>query len=157
MQTSINLQEPFMYSIIPLIIVIVLTILFTYFSKKIKPIKKNKEKQEIRVIPQRNIKNIPVIKNKYLKQLDDIEYKFTNNKMKIRTAYQNISKIIRMFVFEVTDVTTQNYSLTEIKKLDLPILYELIEEYYEPEFAYKSIGDFNSSINKAKEVIKKWN
>ena len=61
-----------------------------------------------------------------------------------------------MFVFEVTDITTQNYSLTEIKKLNIPHLYELIKEYYEPEFADKSVGDFNDAINKARSVISKW-
>ena len=35
--------------------------------------------------------------------------------------------------------------------------YELIEEYYEPEFSYKSIGDFKNSIHKARRVINEWN
>lgn len=61
-----------------------------------------------------------------------------------------------MFVFEVTDITTQNYSLSEIKKLNIPILYELIEEYYEPEFAEQTNGDFDNSINKARRVIEQW-
>lgn len=112
--------------------------------------------EEVKVIPERNIKNIPVIKNKYLQQLNDIEDKYTNNKIELRKAYQLISEAIRLFVFEVTDITTQNYSLTEIKKINIPVLYELIEEYYEPEFASKTIGDFNSSINKARRVINEW-
>jgi hypothetical protein len=62
-----------------------------------------------------------------------------------------------MFVFEVTDIETQNYTLDEIKKLNMPGLYELIEEFYEPEFALKSVGDFDNSIEKARSVIKKWN
>ena len=41
MQTSINLQEPFTYSIIPLIIILCLTLLVTYYliysrKKKVK-------------------------------------------------------------------------------------------------------------------------
>ena len=61
-----------------------------------------------------------------------------------------------MFVFEITDITTQNYSLSEIKKLNIPILYDLIEEYYEPEFASKPKGDFEKSIIKARRVINEW-
>ena len=159
MQTSINLQDPFTYSIIPLIIVIGLAVLETWYfiySKKTKEKAKVKE-NEVKVIPERNIKNIPVIKGKYLNQLDSIEYKYANQMIELRTAYQLISEAIRLFVFEITDITTQNYSLTEIKKLNIPSLYELIEEYYEPEFASKSIGDFSSSINKARRVIKEWN
>lgn len=159
MQTSINLQAPFTYSIIPLIIVIGLIGLETWYfinSRKIKE-KTKVEENEVKVIPEKNIKNIPAIKGKYLNQLDSIEYKYTNQMIELRKAYQLISETIRLFVFEITDITTQNYSLAEIKKLNIPILYELIEEYYEPEFASKSVGDFSSSINKARRVINEWN
>ena len=159
MQTSINLQEPFTYSVIPIIITTCLTIIETYYLiySRRKKEKHNVDDIEIKVIPEKNIKNIPVIKEKYLNELDIIEYRYTNNIIELRKAYQMISQAIRLFVFEVTDITTQNYSLTEIKKVNMPILYELIKEYYEPEFASKSVGDFSSSINKAKGVIKKWN
>ena len=159
MQISIDLQEPYTYSIIPLIIVISLVLLesyyFIYLRNKNKKI--NIEENNVKEIPDKNIKNIPVIKNKYLNQLDFIENKYTNNKIELRKAYQMISEAIRLFVFEITDITTHNYSLTEIKRLNIPNIYELIAEYYEPEFASKSIGDFNSSINKARRVINEWN
>jgi len=159
MQTSINLQEPFTYSLIPLIIVIGLVVLETYYfihsGKKKEKIKE--EENKVKAIPEKNIKDIPVIKKKYLEQLDSIEYKYTNQIIELRKAYQLISQNIRLFVFEITDITTQNYSLAEIKKLNIPNLYELIEEYYEPEFASKSTGDFSNSINKARRVIKEWN
>lgn len=159
MQTSINLQEPFTYSIIPLIITLCLTVTITcyliYTRKKKEKVKVIEN--EIKVIPEKNIKDIPVIKSKYLNQLNSIEYKYNNEMIELRKAYQLISETIRLFVFEITDITTQNYSLSEIKKLNIPILYELIKEYYEPEFASKSIGDFNNSINKARRVINEWN
>ena len=159
MQISIDLLEPYTYSIIPLIIVITIVLLesyyFIYLRNKNKKI--NIKENSVKEIPEKNIKNIPVIKNKYLIQLDLIENKYTNNKIELRKAYQMISEAIRLFVFEITDITTQNYSLTEIKKLNIPNIYELIAEYYEPEFASKSIGDFNSSINKARRVINEWN
>lgn len=158
MQTSIKLQEPFTYSIILLVIaisfVLVITFYFIYTKKK----KQKPQKEEkVKAIPEKNIKNVPVIKGKYLSQLDSIEYKYTSNMIELRKAYQLISEAIRLFVFEITDITTQNYSLAEIKKLNIPNLYELIEEYYEPEFASKSTGDFSNSISKARRVIKEWN
>ena len=158
MQTTINLQEPFTYSLIPLIITIVFIIGLTIYlicSKKTKNeviIKKN----SVKTIPERNKKNIPVIKNKYIQQLNEVEDRYTNKEIELRKAYQLISESIRLFVFEVTNITTQNYSLAEIKKLNIPELYELIEEYYEPEFASKTVGDFISSINKARRVINEW-
>ena len=158
MQTSINLQDPFTYSVIPLIISICISIIFIiliYFNKLAK--KSKIENIVVKEIPEKNIKNIPVIKGKYLNQLDSIEYKYVNQMIELRKAYQLISEAIRLFVFEITDITTQNYSLAEIKKLNMPTLYNLIEEYYEPEFASKSIGDFEASINKARRVINEWN
>ena len=159
MQTSINLQEPFAYSIIPVIITICLILIETYYLIYTKKKKEKNRIDEVKVkaIPEKNIKNIPVIKEKYLNQLDTIEYRYTNNMIELRKAYQMISEAVRLFVFEITDITTQNYSLAEIKKLNIPILYELIKEYYEPEFASKSVGDFTTSINKARRVINEWN
>lgn len=159
MQTSINLQEPFIYSIFSLIFLLCIVAIITYYLIRNKTEKEKNEiiENKIKEIPEKNKKNIPVIKEKYLKQLESIEYKYDNDIIELRKAYQLVSEAIRMFVFEITDITTQNYSLTEIKKLNIPNLYELIEEYYEPEFASKSIGDFNSSINKARRVINEWN
>lgn len=158
MQTSVNLQEPFTYSVIPLIIMISAVIGMTCYLIYLVKTKKTKvEQTKIEVIPEKNIKNIPVIKEKYFRQLDSIEYKYINQMIELRKAYQLISEAMRLFVFEVTDVTTQNYSLKEIEKLGMPELYELIKEYYEPEFASKSVGDFKSSINKARRVINTWN
>ena len=157
MQTFINLQEPFTYSVIPMVIFIIIIVILTCYLLFFKKKKEVLNVENVKVIPEKNIKNIPVIKDKYLKQLDSIEYKYSNNMIELRKAYQLISEAIRLFVFEVTDITTQNYSLAEIKKLNIPHLYNLIEEYYEPEFASKSIGDFNNSINKARRVINEWN
>ncbi len=156
MQTSIKLQELFTYSLIPLIIssclIIILTVYLIYSKKNKKEtnlkIKKNLDK---------NQKNIQTIEEKYLKRLDAIECKYKNNKISLRKSYQSISEAIRLFVFEVTDIKTQNYSLSEIKTLNMPTLYELIKEYYEPEFASRSEGDFEASINNARRVIKQWN
>lgn len=158
MQTSIKLQEPFTYSVIPSIIIILFVLVMTVYliySKRKK--KKVNAKDNLKVIPEKNIKNVPVIKGKYLEQLNSIEYRYTNNMIDLRKAYQLISESIRMFVFEITDITTQNYSLKEIEKLNIPNLYDLIEEYYEPEFASKSVGDFGVSIEKARRVVEKWN
>lgn len=158
MQISVDLQEPFRYSVIPLLILIIVVCVITYIIIHDKRDKSNKQTKIKTVeIPEKNIKNIPVIKNKYLEELDNIKDKYENKKIELRMAYQMISSSIRMFIFEVTDIETQNYTLEEIKKIDMPVLYELIEEYYEPEFSAKSIGDFNEAINKARRIIEKWN
>ncbi len=156
MQTSIKLQGMFTYSILPLIIIIFLIIILTFYFIYLKKSNKKNEEKNIKQILEKNIKNVPVIKSKYMKQLNEIEEQYKNKAIELRMAYQMISEAIRLFVFEITDITTQNYSLSEIKKLNMPELYDLIEEYYEPEFASKSVGDFEESINKARRVINEW-
>ena len=155
MQTLVNLQEPMGYSFLPILLcflIIIGVVIFLILTRK----KVTTNNNAVKVIPQKNVKNIPVIKNKYLKELENIENKYQNNEIQIRKAYQLISEAVRMFVFEITDISTQNYSLKEIKKLSIPNLYEAIEEYYEPEFASKSTGDFETSIKKAKEIVKNY-
>ena len=154
MQTSVSLQEPYSFSIVPIIVLIIIASALVFVLLFLK--KNQKEKSEVKAIPQKNIKNIPAIKNKHLRELEAIEYQYKSNKLELRKAYQMISENVRLFVFEVTDITTQNYSLMEIKKLNIPNLYETIAEYYEPEFSKKPSGDFINSVNKAKDIIQKF-
>ena len=160
MHTSVNLQEQASYSVIPLLLIILvlglltIILIFIYIKSPKKEVKINNKK--VKEIPEKNIKNIPVIKNKYLEQLDSIKYKYDHEMVDLRKAYQLISETIRLFVFEITDITTQNYSLSEIKKLDIPDLFDLIEEFYEPEFAKKSKANFEESYSNARRVVNEW-
>lgn len=159
MQTSIDLQKLYNYSIWPLLLFLLIFIImsFVLLFKLLKNNKKVEKKPIIKEIPEKNIKNIQAIKNKYINKLNEIESRYKTGKIDLRKAYQQISEEVRFFVFEVTDITTQNFSLSEIKEANIPGLYELIEEYYEPEFASKSVGDFDDAINKARRIVSEWN
>lgn len=154
MQISVSLEPPFSYTIeyviIGLLIILVITI-WWYLKKNRKQLPVNIEVEE------GNQKNIKAIKIKYLKKLLALENKLDKNEIQVRKAYQNLSSIIRYFVHAVTGIKVQNYTLEDIKGLNMPKLYELIKEYYRPEFAEKSLGDIKSSIEKTRKVIKKWN
>ena len=156
MQTSVNLQPPFSYSIYPIILICLCMILFTIYLL----IKRNKQKKRVEdKIKVEEIKNVDIneIKRKYLEELDVIESQLNTNMIHIRIAYQDISRVIRHFVYEVTNIHVQNYSLKEIKDLDMPILYELMQEYYVPEFSKYSYGNVKDSLQKTRKVIEKWN
>ena len=73
--------------------------------------------------------------------LDEIIEKYKAGKLSDRHAYQQLSKVIRHFVFDVTGIKVQNYTLSEIKGLNIPMLYYLIDECYEPEFSKQSGGN----------------
>ena len=155
MLTSVNLQEPFSYSIYPIIILSILVIINMVYIIIIKIHKKNENKTiEIIETPP---KNLNAIKQKYIKKINYIEQKLKEQKISVRTAYQGLSSVIRYFVYEVTNIKVQNCTLKDIEKLNFPILYELIQEYYAPEFAKMSYGNIQESLEKTRKVIEKWN
>ena len=154
MQVSVNLQAPFSYSIYYIIIILIIIFsitLYFFFSKK------KKENKQIVKIKEINQDDKKIIKNKYIDKLKELEIKLDKNQINVRKAYQELSNIIRYFVYELTNIKVQNYTLKEIQEINMPILYELIKEYYVPEFAKKSLGDIKSSIEKTRKVIDKWN
>ena len=116
---------------------------------------KKKEIEKVVSIP--NHKTLINIRDKYLLMLAELEKKLNSNSITSRKAYQELSSLIRNFIYESTNIKVQNYTLKEIGTLNMPILYELVAEYYDPEFAKISKGNITSSINKAKVVIEKWN
>ena len=151
MQVQTELRPMFTYSyliiIIPFLLGIVLFIMLI-LSKKEKVIK------EV-IIPKPA--DVISIKNKYLNRLQQLNASLSSNKITSRKAYQELSSLIRNFIFEVTNIQVQNYTLDEIKTVNMPVLYELVSEYYDPEFAIISKGNISSSIEKTRMVIEKWN
>ncbi len=155
MQTSVNLQDPFSYSIYPIIaiaLVLIAISIYLFFTRKSNTVKK--EVTQIKEIEPKNLNNI---KNKYIKKIDAVEERLLKNKITVRVAYQSLSTIIRLFVYEVTNIKVQNYTLKDIEKLNMPVLLQLIQEYYAPEFAEKSLGNIKASLEKTRKVIEKWN
>ena len=151
MQSDISLNEPFYYANYPLVIVILLIIItiIILLCLNINKEKKPKDKPIVAVK-----KDINSIKNKYLKELDDLSRNI--HIFSKRKIYNILSQTIRSFVLETTNVDVLKYSLNEIKTLNIDSLTELVEEYYEPEFNKESNANPITSINKTKEVIKKW-
>lgn len=109
------------------------------------------------VVKQVSQQDVQRIKGRYISELSRIENELIRSRMSVREAYQRMSECIRGFVFDVTGIRVQNYTLQDIQELNIPILSELIVEYYAPEFAQRSKGNVNDSINKTKWVIERWN
>lgn len=158
MKTSITLQEPFSYSIFPIIVVGALAAFYgLYFFVSI--IRKRHKKKPInqvtrKVIPVADMKTIKI---KYLTELENIKQALWSGQITTRDAYQKMSLCIRHFVYEVTGIQVQNCTLQDIRQLHMPDLEALITEYYAPEFAITSIGDSTASLERTKRVIELWN
>lgn len=163
MQTEVKLQEPFSYSLLPVIITGIIVVAFLIFIivRKIIIIQKNAKKHPKTVTEDRRRKltkeEILQIKEEYISQLIKIQEGYDNGQIALRDAYQRISACIREFVFKVTDIEVHNCTLTDIKRLNMPVLAELVEEYYRPEFEKESLGDVKNSIEKTKRAIERWN
>lgn len=158
MKTSVTLQEPFSYSLLPIIILSILVVSYGIYllysllrKKENKTIAKNPEQHSISKM------ELVRIKGKYLAQLEQLRQEAYQKQITTRKTYQNMSSCIRQFVYEVTGIKVQNYTLFDIKQLHMPHLEELIQEFYHPEFAVISQGDSNAAYEKAKRVIELWN
>lgn len=158
MNTTVSLQDAFSYALWPIIVLgsalfIIASILVgLHFYRKYKH-RKPKPKP-VKVVAKQV--NIQALKAKYLRELEKLEHEFSTEKITLRQAYQQISVVIRRFVFEATGIKVQNYTLDEIKTAHMPSLEALVAEYYSPEFAKQSKGDFMESLGKTKKVIEQW-
>ncbi|HAW15861.1 MAG: hypothetical protein IJ869_03690 [Clostridiales bacterium] len=161
MQTSVSLQNPFSYSLgltIALIaLVLVPMILLIYFKIRGMDLPKFR-------LPEKKVKEVPVIKDpaaiksKYLAVIDRIQDERTAESIDDREAYIRLSSAVRSFVNELTGANTRNLSLAEIEGLGMPNLYNLIKDFYHPEFAYDAGNvDITKSFGDARTVIKEWN
>ena len=158
MKTSITLQEPFSYSMIPMIVVGILVALYGIYLI-ISILQKQPKKKIATPVPKKIISpaDIRTIKSKYLAELENIKQALWTQQISTRDAYQKMSLCIRHFVYEVTGIQVQNYTLEDIKGLHMPGLEALIAEYYAPEFAMTSMSDSSASIERTKRVIELWN
>lgn len=159
MPITVELQDMFAYSLLPLVgmltLVVAIGILWFVFSRKKKCRKEPKQEQ---VMPKATPLAGPYqIKEKYWAIINDLEMKCRSGEMPNRKAYQELSGIIRQFVYEMTGIKVHNHTLDEIKTMNMPNLYTVIEECYAPEFSPDKNGDIYNTMNKARMVIKEWN
>lgn len=153
MQIDTELRPPFSYSLVPILFLLIILLLpfFYCLINKFFSVKKNNT-----YLKNYSKKDISSIKYEYLKKLNDLEKSLESKKISSRKAYQELSMLIRLFVYELTGLEVQTCTLKDIKKLNIPVLYELIEEYYDPEFSKISRGNIKESIEKTKGVIGRW-
>ena len=152
MQVTTQLSDMFSYSLWPIIIFFLLIVIYILILRK----KKDKKIKEDYEILDLSYKDINYIRKKYLKKINELEAKVNNKQITNRKAYLSLSAIVRNFVHEMTGIKVHKYTLKDIKKLNMPQLTMLVEEYYHPEFAEYSLGNIKESISKTRKVIEKW-
>ena len=152
MQWGVELVDPFSYSILGFIFFVLLVIiLIILVARKIYVDTRPKTIKVVVKVVDRNR-----IRIEYIGKLNDLINRVNNKKIGTRNAYNELSIIIREFIYKVTRVNLLRYSLSDFKKLNNKVLLELITEYYEPEFSYEGTGDILASIDKTRKVIQEW-
>ena len=155
MQWDVELAEPFSYSTLLFLLAFFILALIIY--RFIKIWQKGDKKEEIKEIKEVvEYPNRYKIKMEYLDKIDALLLKVREKKIETRKAYNELSILIREYIFKVTKVDLLKYSLDDFKKLNNHVLLELITEYYEPEFSYHGTGNIEISIVKTRKVIEEW-
>ena len=155
MQVTVELQDNYSYAPIFLLVAIILVgiALLILWAMRQRSEKKVPVTGPVQTAPRRPA---PGTKEKYDRMLAELVQKFTAQQISERQAYQKLSKTVRQFVFEMTGIKVQNYTLQEIRAVNMPQLTALIEECYDPEFASDNQSEFMETVNKARKVIREW-
>ena len=155
MQVTVELQENFSYIPILLFAAVVVAgiVFFVLWAMKEKT---QKEAEQTKTLPHALHRPDSGIKDTYDRKLAELEKQYAMQKISKRRAYQKLSLLLRRFVFEMTGIKVQNYTLQEIRALNQTQLTALIGECYVPEFAPGEEGELAETIVKARKVLREW-
>ena len=161
MDTQVKLNGPFLYSGLPILIAALIIIgLGIWILVLIFKNRENKVRAPKPVV-NRNIhlseSDKSGVKARYFALLDNLVMRLEKHEIEFRPAFQELSKIIRDFVKEISGVDLTRSTLSEMKQKNIPVVSELIETYYEPEFAVETDDDVFKAIDGARKVIERWN
>ncbi len=144
-----DIEPPFTYStdvlktlIIIVIIVVIVLIIDKLFRKKF-----------IEIIHK---PNIPRLKTKYVKKLEDLSNRIKSDRVNLRNGYLELSSIVREFVEKATGIKASSFSKDDASKHGMDNLSSLMEEYYPSEFSFEHDGNLLESIDKSIIMIKNW-
>lgn len=152
MKFDIELSAPFHYSVVyPILftlgLALCLAVLVWFFWQK-------KPKEDIAETKKPVILDASMIKKKYLMRLDELSRRVDKNNP--RSNYQELSLLMRSFVSDITGIKVTKFTLYEIDRQKFPILYDMIEEFYPPEFSREGFGDPMLAIEKVRRGIETW-
>lgn len=167
MDTSVQLQSMFSYSMTPLVIaesillLIAMVMIFYFVTHKKKP----KVKKEVVSPVQQPVRPVAAIsvRDRYLEKIAQVELGYKNGEYTAKKCFEKLSGIVRSFVEQVTGIPVTTATLLDIQKEDLPMLEQLISGYYHPEFASEldettsEAEQVGEAVTNAKKVIETWN
>ena len=157
MPTSVKLQDMMSYSTLlaviagililaPIVVLIVLKLIKFQPKKRVKKVKVVKKPK---IDPAR-------LRSMYMEKIKEVETRYETGLIDMRQAHLELSKTVREYCSEASGMPVDAFSLNEIALLNRPQLFEMVKEFYEPEFAYDSDKNIKASFSKAREVVTSW-
>lgn len=158
MDSSISLQPGFGYGLAPVVVLAI----FLISTLVVTIVKKNRKNDPFDILPPIHPPvfaklNRDETKMLYISRLDKLEKQLMDGEITPRACFQNLSLIFRKFIKEYTGREVTNKTLTDLKKMDMPDMVVLIEQYYEPEFGENPTADARDAIESTKRIIRRWN
>lgn len=158
MLDKVDLQPNMAYQVRWLILGLILLLLVLVWSFLIIFLTR---KRTTRTIDNSVLQTVPPVdlaslQSKYLALIDQVTVRHNNREISSRQAHQELSYLIRIFVYEARGQKLQTFTLSDLKRTSYTKIAETIEKYYIPEFSKIEAGNVLESVALAKEVISTW-
>lgn len=137
-----------------LLVVLAVAVVFTvFFLTRRKPQRNLSTLKPKPYIPP----NVDAIKQKYLALIAETETQQANGMVASRVAYQSLSKLVRLFIYEVNGNRVDTFTLDQLRRSRYPEVTKAVEEYYPPSFQRMSATAGPEAFELARGVIAAWN
>ena len=165
MTTSVELQEPLSFAVWPwvaLAVALLGAVAFVLIRKLVAYMKKKKELERLAAEERKRnpvpVKpSLPELKDKYMQKIIALENQFLTGQIESREAYEELSNLFRTFIYDATGVPAHKFTLYDMRGFNNPIAYNLVNNYYAPEFSSDTKGNILESIDFTKRAVFEWN
>ena len=93
------------------------------------------------------------LRRQTLSNINEISRAYKSGELDTRGVHQKMSLQVRQFVQEATGWRTESMTYDEMASLAKPELGNLIKEYTEPEFSYRSEADSKAAIENGQKLV----
>ena len=98
--------------------------------------------------------NMNVLRDKYVKLINQAEERFIKRQIKASEAHQQLSLLVRLFYYEAMGFHADVMTLGDLKKSNYKRLEKLVGQYYPAEFDKLENGAVSQSAQRAREIVR---
>lgn len=103
---------------------------------------------------QPKIVNMNVLRDKYIKLINEAEERFKRRQIKASQCHQQISLLVRLFFYEGMGFHADIMTLSDLRKSNYKDLEKLIGDLYPNEFDTLESGSVADAAEKARKIVR---